>query len=242
MSPMLSTLVLSVSLALAATADAANLAKSTSADPDRADEEIMTSASFLSSHPDLRHRLLGLHAYAAGDDAEAFENFRRAARYADKPSQAMVAEMYWVGRGVEKNRALGFVWMELASERGYKVMLAQRQRFLADLSEVEREEAVRLSRELFAEYGDAVAKPRMERQLRWGSRNTAGSRTGFVGNMQIRIPGPYGDITVDGSQFFAEKFWKPEAYWTWQAEDWKELPKARVDVGPLKSGTKAADD
>jgi hypothetical protein len=233
-------LVLAVVLACAALG--AGPSQASSINPDPNDENIISSATFLSSHPDLRHRLLGVRAYADGDDAAAFEHFKRAARYADKPSQAMVGEMYWAGRGVATNRVLAFVWMELAAERGYKVMLAQRQRFLAGLSDAEREEAVRLSRDLFAEYGDAAAKPRMERQLRAGLRNTAASRTGFTGNMQIRMPGPYGDITLDGSQLFADKYWKAEDYWTWQAEDWKELPKGRVDVGPLKSDGKSADD
>jgi hypothetical protein len=206
-----------------------------SADPASVDGQVIGSASFLSAHPDLRYRMLGLKAFDAEDYAKALEHFQRAARYADKPSQAMIAEMYWQGRGVAVDRPLAYAWMDLAAERHYKLMLVNRERYWDALSDSQRDQALEVGKPLYAAYGDKVAKPRMERQLRAARANVAGSRTGFVGDLRIVIPGPAGEgITIDGSQFFQDKFWKPEAYWAWQAKDWKDLPKGRVQVGPLR--------
>lgn len=238
MPPLSRTLLLAASLALSAFHAGGAWAGST--DAEGLERQVMTSDSFLSAHPDLRHRLLGLKAYEAGKDATAIAHFRRASRYADKPSQAMVAEMTWAGRGVPANRPLALAWMELAAERRYAIMLAQRDRFSAALDEAGRAEAARLGRALAAEYGDAVAQPRLERQLRLARRNVTGSRTGFTGNVTVILPGPAGSRILDGSQFFADKFWEPSAYWAWQAEEWKDPPRGRVDVGPLKAAPPAA--
>ena len=74
--------------------------------------ELMTEG-FLSAHPDLRWRREGLHAYANKNYGEAMQYFQRAARYADKPAQAMIAEMYWKGIGFPQDRGLvmrGWTW------------------------------------------------------------------------------------------------------------------------------------
>lgn len=204
-----------------------------SAAPASTDALVMSSDSFLGSHPDLRYRMLGLESYKKGRFSEALTFFRRASRFADKPSQGMVAEMLWQGVGTAQDRPLAYAWMDLAAERGFEVMLINRERYWRDLSEAERPQALQAGEAVFADYGDDVAKPRLERILRAARRNVTGSRVGFTGNLTIIIPGPTGDITLDGSQFYQEKFWKPETYWQWQAESWKESPKGRVEVGPL---------
>ena len=70
------------------------------------DDPTMISAGFLSGHPDLRYRLLGLDEFRKGNPEDAFRFFQRAAFYADKPSQGMVAEMLWTGQGIARDRAL----------------------------------------------------------------------------------------------------------------------------------------
>jgi hypothetical protein len=197
------------------------------------DVQVMTSDSFLSAHPDLRNRLLGLKAFQVADYAQAMTLFRRAARYADKPSQAMVAEMLWQGLGGPANRPLAYVWMELAAERYFKVMLIQRERYWQALDAGERAQALGLGPAVFAEFSDPAAKPRLERALRFARRDMTGSRTGFVGSLRIVIPVPSWLISLDGSEYYQAKFWIPDAYWAWQAEDWQELPRGRGDVGPL---------
>src|SRR3546814_613891 len=71
---------------------------------------------FLSSHPDMRWRREGLYSYNQEEYDIAMDQFLRAARYADKPSQAMIAEMYWKGIGVPRDRELGYAWMDWAAE------------------------------------------------------------------------------------------------------------------------------
>src|SRR3546814_2441093 len=89
----------------------------------------MVTSGFLNSHPDLRYRLLGMEAMREDRHGDAFKFFRRAAHFADKPSQGMVAEMLWNGDGVERDRALAYAWMDLAAERGYAGFLGLRERY-----------------------------------------------------------------------------------------------------------------
>ena len=92
-------LALSLLLACCSGAAAAQSGqKPTHADP-TIDPALMR-AGFLSGHPDLRFRLLGLDEFKQGKMEDAFKFFQRAAYYADKPSQGMVAEMLWSGQGV----------------------------------------------------------------------------------------------------------------------------------------------
>ena len=69
------------------------------------DAFIVQSRSFLSSHPDLYGRVLGMKSYSKGDYKEAMRQFRKGAYYADKPSQAMLGEMHWNGVGGPRDRA-----------------------------------------------------------------------------------------------------------------------------------------
>lgn len=205
-----------------------------SAKPNSVDSQVMSTDGFLSAHPDLRFRLLGLKAFNAQDYSTAMAHFMRASRYADKPSQGMVAEMHWGGLGVPVNRPLAYAWMDLAAERQFKVMLVHRERYWKALNDAEREQAIQVGQGLYAEFADKAAKPRLESFLRRARSGTTGSRTGFVGALTITIPGPSGEITLDGSQYYQDKFWKADDYWAWQAEDWKELPRGTVNVGPLQ--------
>lgn len=199
------------------------------------DELVMTSSGFLSYHPDLRFRLLGLVDYRKGNYAEALTYFRRAARYADKPSQGMVAEMLWKGQGTPVDRPAAYVWMDLAAERAYKMMLVQREKYWAELTPAERTRALEIGDALHAEYADSAARPRLDQKLRQGRSKVTGSRTGFVGNLQISIPGPNGSRNIDGSDFYAEKFWNTNQYLRMQDGDWKEFGEGRVDIGELQS-------
>ena len=196
--------------------------------------EVLTD-SFLYYHPDLKYRMLGLKRFQEGQHGEAYEAFRKSAKYADKASQAMVAEMLWDGIGVPADRVMAYVWMDLAAERGYKNFVVLRERYWARLSEAERVAAAEGGAPVYAEFGDVVAKPRMEAKLRHGRRETTGSRTGMVGNLKILIPGPGGFTSVDGSTYYAEHYWKPDTYFDWQDQIWRDPPTGSVEVGPLQS-------
>lgn len=191
------------------------------------------TAGFLESHPDLRWRLRGMKAYNRGAYEMAFEYFRRASRYADKPSQGMIADMYWGGVGVPADRALGYAWMDLAAERLYPQFVLFRERYWAALDDSERADAIARGHAVYAEYGDAVAKPRLERQLRFGLLQMTGSRTGFTGNALTIIPwnGPGDGIPLRADEYYAPKYWKPEKYWELQDKIWHAPERGKVDVG-----------
>lgn len=56
--------------------------------------------------------------------------------------------------------------MDLAAERGYPELLRQREAYWAALDRQERERALAVGQELYARYGDDVARPRLGHQLR----------------------------------------------------------------------------
>ena len=109
------------------------------ADTDPTADPVMLNAGFLDAHPDLNNRLRGMDAYRKGEFATALRYFMRAAYYADKPSQAMVAEMHSLGQGTSKDLVLAYVWMDMAAERGYLPFLGLRERYWDALSDAERE-------------------------------------------------------------------------------------------------------
>lgn len=201
-----------------------------------ADEQlVLNSEAFLQAHPDLNYRRHGMVAYDAGRYERALTRFRRAARYADKPSQAMIGEMLWKGEGVARDPALAYAWMDLAAERGYAGFTVLRERYWARMDEAQRQDAVRRGAAVYAEFGDEVAKPRIAAVLRRESRRTTGSRTGFTGQLKVYIPGPGGlPQAIDGSQFYDPRFWDPEQYQAWHDSIWTNPRTARVTVGDLE--------
>ncbi|HET8818969.1 MAG TPA: hypothetical protein VFM73_05440 [Xanthomonadaceae bacterium] len=200
-----------------------------------ADQDVMSTAGFLAAHPDLRWRSEGMAALEEDRAGEAFTYFKRASRYADKPSQAMVAEMLWTGTGTPMDRPAAYAWMDVAAERAYIPFLAKREQYWNALSAAERQEALAVGAAIYDEYNDAVAKERLERLLRRAQRNVTGSRTGSVGNLQVMVPGPGGImLTIDGSRYYDDQYWEPEHYWAWQDSIWKDPPTGNVRVAPLE--------
>jgi hypothetical protein len=99
----------------------------------------------------------------------------------------------------------------------------------------DRARVLEVGEPLYEEYGDDVAKPRLEQELRRGQRNITGSRVGFVGALEIRMAGPGGQpLSISGDQYYADKYWRAERYWEWTDEIWSAPPKGRVDVGELE--------
>ena len=203
--------------------------------PDPTQDELMMSAGFLSSHPDLRYRLNGQKRYAEGEFREAFEFFQRAAWYGDKPSQGMVAEMLWNGQGTDQDRALAYAWMDLAAERGYEGFVGHRERYWKALDEAERARALEVGQTVYARYGDQASEPRLAAVLRRERARQAGSRTGFTGALKIYIPGPGGDyLQIDGSTYYDERYLEPAKYRALQDSIWERSYTGRVDVGPVE--------
>lgn len=180
---------------------------------------VLQSHEFLVYHPDLRFRGLGMQARERGRHEEARNDFRNAARYGDKLSQAALADMLWNGQGGPVDRALGYAWMDLAAERGTEWLVVQRERFWEALSADERERAVREGRALYAEFGDPAATPRLERELRAGSMRQTGSRAGWNGAMRSQGRGDAGARVLQPEKHQLARYWDPVAYRQWQDEE-----------------------
>lgn len=180
---------------------------------------VLQSHEFLVYHPDLRFRGLGMQARERGRHEEARNDFRNAARYGDKLSQAALADMLWNGQGGPADRALGYAWMDLAAERGTEWLVVQRERFWEALSADERERAVREGRALYAEFGDPAATPRLQRELRAGSMQQTGSRAGWNGAMRSQGRGDAGARVLQPEKHQLARYWDPVAYRQWQDEE-----------------------
>src|SRR5690606_26242536 len=126
----------------------------------------MMTAGFLAGHPDVRWRREGQHSYSRGEYDIALDQFLRAARYGDKPAQAMLAEMYWKGIGVARDRPRGYAWMDIAAERRFPNFVILRERYWNNLDARERERAIDVGRPLMDEYGDARARLRLAKVMR----------------------------------------------------------------------------
>jgi len=202
--------------------------------PDPTEDPLLLTSGFLSGHPDLRFRMLALEKRAAGKLEDAFRLFQRAALYADKPSQAMVAEMLWNGTGTEPDHALAYAWMDLAAERGYRGFLLLRELYWQELGETERERAIQEGQAIYTRYGDDAAEPRLATIMRREKRKATGSRTGFVGALSILVPGPGGWENIDGSTFYDERYWDPVQYRAWHDAIWMMPKVGSVTVGEVE--------
>lgn len=198
------------------------------------DPSVTTSVGFETYHPDLRFRRLAVEARVQQRDGQAREFYLHAARYADKLSQGALAEMYWMGAGGDSDRALAYAWMDLAAERGAPLFLAFREKYWEQLSHPERERALREGTRLYADYGDAIAKPRLEKLLRKGRNQVTGSRVGWLGpNLKMYLPGEVGPRIAE--TYYAEHFWQPRQYWAWQDQMILTPEKSGdVKVGPAE--------
>jgi len=217
---------------------------------------LLNTEAMLGAHPDYRWRREGLLAIEQGRQDLARIYLKRAARYADKPAQALIAERYWKGEGVAQDRALAYAWMDLAAERGYTVFLVHRENYWDALTAAERERALRVGQDVYAEYGDSVAQPRLSLVLKNRHRAKTGSRSGssnFVQVFEAPSHNPSGGNGIGRhgtSQFYRgawlpnyyqPKLWVPERYWDWQNDLYRGLPEGIVRIGELSRGDGSDD-
>lgn len=224
--------VAAATLFAAASASASPLAEVREDDP-----LIVNSEAFQRGHPDLLWRNRGIFEYQRQRYADAARYFRDAAYYGDKPAQAMLAMMSWNGEGADADRAQAYAWIDLAAERGYRSMLATREKFWAALDDGERERALRLGKDLYAKYGDEHARDRLDREIVRAKNQLTGSHLGRAGTLAVFVPGPDGKMRpIDGALFYGSRYWNPEQYRDWQDLRW-ELPQGHVEVGPVQQTT-----
>lgn len=200
---------------------------------DRDDQAVMASKAFLDAHPDMKFRTEGFLAFEEGRFDDARVNFTSAADFADKPSQAMLAEMAWKGIGQSQDRAMGYVWADLAAERGYRQFVVLRESYWSKMTPAEQARAMEVGQSVLERYGDASAQRRLVKYLQRARRLMIGGRPRK--DVTVMVPGPYGMPTyIRGHDFYAPKFWEPKLYFEWVDAVWKDPPIENVEVGPLE--------
>lgn len=187
------------------------------------------TAGFFEAHPDMRWRSVALGEYKKQNYTKAMRDFKRAAKYADKFSQSMVAHMYWEGLGTTPDLPLAYAWMDLAAEREYYNFVVQREAYWTQLNENQRAEALRRGQLVYTEYSDSITKPNMDKALRQATRNITGSRTGYVsGGLYVT------DVNgneIPASIYYDKTYYQPESYWCDQDAYWSRPMNPNVDVG-----------
>lgn len=210
---------------------------------------LLNQAAVIHGHLDLWNRQNAIERYKRGDKTHAIFLFKQAALYGDKPSQAMVATMYWNGDGVKKDRPLAYAWMDLAADRGYPKLLAQRESYWKKLSSSERQVALDLGKTVYAKYGDAKASQRLAWNLAQIRQSVTGSHLGAVsGQLQVTVVAPasiqapsvkggaYRGMQSRGSTTYAPKLTASVSYMNLKDQAWQASMnrEGNVDVGALQ--------
>lgn len=192
-------------------------------------------------HPDQFGEFAGVRHFAAHDYAGALKYFKMGAYYADKLSQLSIGLMYLNGNGVAKDPVTAYAWIAVSAERGYPQFLATRDHLWSELTPAQRDQAKEAAYKLYETYGDPVAKPRMETQLRLALFQMTGSRTGFdSGILHASARQDCAGATVEvagvavpragcGGDFWAPSRWDPKQYFAARDAQWK----GTVTVGAI---------
>jgi hypothetical protein len=214
--------------------------------------DVWHSVHFRKAHPDLVHRLSGQAHYEEGEFEQALVEFTEAARFGDKLSQAMVAEIHWDGHGVDVDRSLAYAWMDLAAERGFVAFVAKRERFWQALDAAGRARALELGTSLYATYGDQVALARMQGKLKKGLSGSLAAKPGMGGGRgTVIVPGNASSVSIIGGvpgaapmvsggvqmefgTYYAREFWRLDRYIAWHDGHLDLARRSMVEVGPVK--------
>ncbi|HEY9130742.1 MAG TPA: sel1 repeat family protein [Dyella sp.] len=203
--------------------------------------------AYTAGHPDEQGEYAGMLAYAKGDYVTALAEFKSGARYADKFSQLNIGLMYLNGEGVAKDPVEAFAWIAIAAERKYPQFLATRDRIWSQLDAAQREQGKARVEALYTEYGDAAAKPRMERALRRGLSDMTGTGLGYPTGQSVYtdLPGLHAQcgkasnfvLVLGCGDLYAKARWQPNQYFQTRDQVWT----GTVTVGslqdvPMKNG------
>lgn len=203
-------------------------------------DEALSADTFQAHHPDIRWQQRGIRHYRQQRFGAAERAFLEGARYADKASQAMLAQMHWRGEGVEQDRAKAYAWMDLAAERGYPVFLVEREKMWRMLDETDQARALRIGSNLYADYRDDIAKPRLVRRLKAGRiRVFTGSHAGYNAGIRAATRRADGSLDLNMTSIASHldsRFWNPKQYWRTIDAVWHQLPAGEVIVHPPQPG------
>jgi hypothetical protein len=217
-------------------------------EPRRIDPDVWKTRHFQRAHPDLKHRIAAQALLEDGKVRAAIAEFESAASWGDKLSQAMLAEIYWEGAGVKVDRARAYAWMDLASERQFIAFVAKREKYWAQLDAAEREAALAIGADVYAEFGDDRTLPRLQSKLA-RERGTTGSRLGFAGNGYVTLPGSaatfltlswtslmpqlLGGNQMPLSTYYSPQLWRFEKYLDWHADELELARRGVVRIGAV---------
>lgn len=162
-------------------------------------------ANSTEGHPDLHGQFGGILRYEKGDYKGAMKYFLLGARYADKVSQMSIGLLYLNGQGVAKDPVAAYAWIALSAERNYPKFVETRDGVWAQLNPQQQAQATDMLKQLMAEYGDAVAKPRMIAELQQGKLHMTGSPVGFETYQQSGTPAQFA-AAASGQYFGAAGF------------------------------------
>lgn len=157
------------------------------------------------------YRFKAAREASKGDWAHAARLFEIAARYGDKYSQHRLSLIHWHGIGAPKDRIEGYIWADLAAERGYPSLLAIREKMWEALTAEERAAVPARGKPRYAKYGDAVAMPLFRGML---ARQRARHFLLIRSTVPSKLPRYY-----------------PESYMAQEARSWKKI---RVDIGDIQ--------
>ena len=167
--------------------------------------------------------------YERGNHYVAYKTFLKSARWADKLSQFNLGVMHFKGQGMEADKARAWAWFKLSAERGYPKMTRMVEHVEKELGDAQLERGRRiLEDELKPEYGDAVAVPKATRRMEKERENITGSRTGFVGNLDVLLPD---GTTMDGQSFYKEGNWDYQLYIQREKRIFDALDRGNVTLG-----------
>lgn len=200
-------------------------------------------------HPDQFGQFAGMRHYAHHEYKDALKYFEVGAFYADKMSQLSIGLMHLNGEGTNKDPIAAYAWLDIAAERDYPDFVATRDRVKSELTADQMQKAVALRAELAEKYADAVAKPRMAKQLKLGQMQLTGSRTGFdYGVSQLSTKPDCAPSVVVGGQetpsagcgfstMNTKARWDPDQYFASRDAEYK----ATVSVGAVEQQANPVD-
>ncbi|MEH6413959.1 hypothetical protein [Pseudomonas sp. CGJS7] len=232
------TLVLAAAWTLALTCvHAAPPMPAPSVDP--AEDPLMAEVGYMELHPDVGYRQLGMESYKRGHYQTALQHYRRGGYFGDKPSQGLAAEMYWKGEGAPADRAMAYIWMDLAAERGYRDLVSLREQYWAKMTAEERQRALEQGPAVYAVYGDPAVKPRYAQRLTRMRNQITGSHIG----VDVGVGASSGNEGMFQEQsklggLYVHANWDPKQYWARQDKFWKRRFGGTVNVGDIEAMSK----
>jgi hypothetical protein len=129
--------------------------------------------------------------------------------------------MHWHGVGAAADHARAYVWADVAAERGYRDLLLVREKMWQEMDAGQRARALLLGEEMYAQYGDAAAKPRMEWAMRKALASATGSRVGATTDrIEILEHGATAGLGLSARDFHERERWRAETYWREQDRQW----------------------